>query len=93
MDNDYIQEWIADYNEEALLANGFEDALLGICERFGHGPVVAYDYQKCIDTLIHRDGMTHEEAEEYFEFNVLGAWMGEGTPVFITLQPKNSDHN
>jgi hypothetical protein len=28
--------------------------------------------------------MTNEEAEEYFEFNVQGAWMGETTPAFIT---------
>jgi hypothetical protein len=27
--------------------------------------------------------MTREEAEEYMDFNVLGAYMGEGTPVFI----------
>ena len=80
-----VLEWIADWNEEALLADGFEDAILGMCERFGNNPVVAYNYLKCIDILIQRDGMTHEEAEEYFSFNVLGAWMGNGTPVFVTL--------
>jgi hypothetical protein len=30
-----------------------------------------------------RDGMHEEEAEEYFEFNVAGAWVGHGTPVFV----------
>ena len=30
-----------------------------------------------------KDGMTDEEAMEYFEFNVVGAWMGEGTPIFL----------
>jgi hypothetical protein len=23
------------------------------------------------------------EAEEYFDFNIQGAWLGEGTPVFV----------
>ena len=28
--------------------------------------------------------MTYEEAVEYFEFNVIGAWVGEQTPMFLT---------
>jgi hypothetical protein len=28
--------------------------------------------------------MSREEAEEYFEFNILGAYVGEYTPVFIS---------
>jgi hypothetical protein len=68
-----------------LLADGFEDALMGLCTRFGGLRVAAYDRNKCIDILIKRDGMDWEEAEEYFQFNTEGAWMGEGTPVFITL--------
>jgi hypothetical protein len=31
------------------------------------------------------DGMSQEEAEEYFSFNVEGAWVGENTPLFATL--------
>jgi hypothetical protein len=27
--------------------------------------------------------MTYEEAMEYFDYNILGAWMGEYTPVYI----------
>jgi len=33
--------------------------------------------------MVARDGMTEEEAIEYFEFNVTGAWVGEGTPAFV----------
>ena len=51
--------------------------------KIGREPLVAYDYEKCISILIDRDDMTREEAEEYMDFNVLGAYMGEGTPVFI----------
>ena len=30
-----------------------------------------------------RDGMTHDEATEFFEFNVVGSWVGEETPIFL----------
>ena len=80
-----IREWLSGWNEEALLADGFEDAIVGICERFGAVAVVAYDRDQCIDILMDRDGMDHEEAVEYFDFNVVGAYVGDGTPVFLTL--------
>ncbi len=31
--------------------------------------------------------MSHDEATEFFEFNILGAWVGEGTPCFVKLLP------
>jgi hypothetical protein len=80
-----ITEWLLGHNEDALTADGFEDAFLGICEQFGRPPVAAYDLNACIKLLVERDGMSHEGAVEFFDFNVVGAWMGESTPVFVTL--------
>ena len=80
-----VQDWIIEYNEEALLADGFEEAFLGVSEVFGRPPLATYDRDKCIDILIQRDGMTYEEAVEYFDFNVRGAWVGESTPSYLTL--------
>ena len=80
-----ITEWLLRHNEDVLTADGFEDALLGICEQYGRPPVAAYDYDGCIKILVERDDMSREEAEEYFSFNVIGAWVGESTPVFVTL--------
>jgi hypothetical protein len=67
--------------EEMLLADGFDEALIGTARRLSGTLVAVYDRNKCIEILA-RD-MSPEEAEEYFEFNVEGAWMGEGTPIFI----------
>lgn len=68
---------------DLLLADGLEDAFLGIAMRFGQtGPISAYDYEKCLEILM-KDGMTRDEAIEYFEFNIIGAWVGDGTPIFI----------
>ena len=85
MENDQKLQWLADYNDEALTADGFDDAIMGIGERCGQPTLVAYDRAKCIQILIDRDGMDYEEAVEFFEFNTVGAWAGEGTPIFITL--------
>lgn len=73
---------IADYAPGALLADGFDDAILGVAERCGQPPLVAYDRCRCIDILVAQ-GMSREDAEEYFEFNVAGSWVGEQTPVWI----------
>lgn len=78
-----IREWIAEHNEEALLADGYEDAIIGVAERCGQPTLVVYDAVKCIQILIDRDGMTPEEASEFFAFNTLGSWMGEHTPLFL----------
>jgi hypothetical protein len=66
-----------------LLADGFDEAFVGTSYRFHDGPLATYDTQMCISILMTRDGMTEEEAQEFFDFNVLGAWVGEQTPVFL----------
>ena len=78
-------DWLIDHDEEILTADGFDYALIGVRERAGQPTIAMYDKDKCINLLIERDGMTEEEAEEYFYFNVVGAWVGEYTPCFVTL--------
>ena len=81
-----IQELVESYDSEMLTADGFDDAIIGVSERFGRSPVIAYDKDKCIQGLMDRDGMDYEEAMEFFDFNVIGAWVGDGTPEFITVK-------
>jgi hypothetical protein len=68
--------------EGLLFADGFDEAIIGVEERTC---VVAYDIDKIIEILM-RD-MTEDEAVEYFEFNILGAYVGEKTPVYIKKAP------
>lgn len=70
---------------QMLLADGFEGALLGYVEGFGQVPVALYDQEKCVEILQTRDGMTKEEAQEYFDFNIAGSYVGDKTPAFATL--------
>jgi hypothetical protein len=83
MNLDELNELLGE-DSEALLADGLDDAIIGVAERINLGPVVAYDVDKVVEILMERDGMTDEEALEYFYYNIQGAWMGEGTPIFIT---------
>jgi len=69
---------------EALYANGFEAALIGVGYQF-NTQLAVYDWDKCIAILMKRDHMSHEEASEFMDFNVTGAWVGKNTPVFIKL--------
>jgi len=71
------------YSEDKLLfADGFDDAIVGVSHQF-NSLSVAYDKDKCIDILMARDKMTRDDAEEYFNFNVINSWVGEHTPSFI----------
>ena len=78
------REKIQSFDGELLLLEPacFDEAIIGVTERAGGMTVVAYDRMTCIEILM-RDGMDRDEAEEFFEFNVCGAWMGDATPVFI----------
>jgi hypothetical protein len=78
------REEISEINPDALLCDGFDDAIIGMAERINLGPVVAYSVSKILNIMIERDGMTYEEALEYYEYNIVGSWMGENTPIFIT---------
>ena len=66
-----------------LNANGFDNALIGIGRRCGQEDILVYDFNKAVKILVNRDNMTEEEAVEYLEFNTVGAWVGDKTPMFV----------
>lgn len=70
-------------NPEALLADGLEPAYIGRTVNHHHAVVAVYDYDKCVEVLVQRDGMTDEEADEFLQFNTLGAYVGPNGPLFI----------
>ena len=73
----------------ALKADGLDDAVIGVTEHQpGRQVLVVYDVAKVLDILRKRDGMTNSEAREFFDFNIAGAWVGDGTPVFLNRIPR-----
>jgi hypothetical protein len=67
----------------ALTADGFEKALLGFLTCPDGVERAVYEMNKMEAILVVRDGMTWDEAEEYLEFNVYGAYVGPATPLFV----------
>lgn len=72
--------------DDIWLADGFERAFLGVVRLTSGLEVAVYDRAVCITVLVERDGMSEEEAEEYFDFNVAGAYIGEQTPLYLERQ-------
>ena len=59
----------------------FAEAFLGVTN--DDPPKAVYSEEKVLDVFVDRDGMTYEEAIDFFEFNVRGAYVGDQTPLFI----------
>ena len=73
-----VTEWST---EEILTADGFDEAIVGLARR-PNLIAAAYDVNKILQIMVD-GGMAPDEAREYFEFNVVDAWVGENTPVYI----------
>ncbi len=83
MDRAALDEYLESIGETVLLADGFEDAFIGLSQRINEPLTAVYSYEKMIDILVTRDDMEYEEAQEYLDFNVLGAWVGPQTPIIV----------
>ena len=70
--------------EGVLFADGYDEAFIGLGWRYHDGPVAVYDREKGVEVIM-AGGLGFEEALEYFEFNVVGSWVGDRTPVFMVV--------
>lgn len=78
------REELAELDDELLFMDGYDDCIIGICSRFGQENCVAYDREKVLQKHVE-EGMTYDEAVEFFEFNQIGAYVGSRTPCFIEV--------
>jgi len=67
--------------ETALVPDGFENCCIG-AEYGGDMPRLVFDAEMIIERLVE-DGLSYEEAHEYFSYNIDGAYMGHQTPLYI----------
>lgn len=73
-----IRKWVSELNEEAILWDGLDECIIGVST---DGKAV-YDIQKMI-AHFQTEGMSREEAEEWVDYNILYAYVGELTPIHI----------
>jgi hypothetical protein len=67
---------------DLVFAEGYDKAIMGIVYRDGV-PLVVYDTNAILRILCKRDEMWLEEAEEFFYYNIQGAFVGPRTPLFL----------
>lgn len=78
---------IDQYAEGAIMLDDLEDAIVGIVEDFGSpGKKILYSKRKILNILQERDLMTESEAEEFYDYNILGLYAGELNAVFLDLE-------
>ena len=74
-----LDEIISYYEEEQFLkVDGFDDTVIGVEQNSNR---LIYSVTRCLEILILQ-GMSLEEATEYFDFNVSGTYVGEKTPIW-----------
>lgn len=76
---------INQYAEGAIILDGLNSAIIGITQEFGNGPRILYSKNKILEILQERDEMTHSEAEEFYDYNILGLYAGEQNPIFLDI--------
>ena len=73
-----LEQIIKSFSEDEFLkADGFDEAVIGFEESSMR---LIYSVSKCLE-ILEKD-MSPEDAYEYFNYNVIGAYVGEETPIW-----------
>jgi hypothetical protein len=79
-----INDWLLANEESTILFDGLDDALLGLTYDTHVGSWRAiYSTELCLTICMERDGMSYDEAVEFFQYNISGGYHGSQTPLFI----------
>tara|TARA_R100001086_G_C11687746_1_gene217649 strand:+ start:173 stop:607 length:435 start_codon:yes stop_codon:yes gene_type:complete len=85
--SEYIEHMLRmDIMQGALTVDGHDNAIVGytaVWDKAGAEYVYVYSTERIILTLMDNDGMTEEEAWDYFSFNIEGAYMGSRQPLYL----------
>ena len=82
---EYFSQW--DEYEGTIFYDEFDAAFVGFACQFNVGPIVVYDQEKVIEILVANGDESedpYEDAMDHFGFNVIGQYVGERTPIFLT---------
>ena len=85
----YERRRIMEVNPDAILWDGFDEAIVGISE---DNRAVYNIYM--MESIMWRDNkkyITFEEASEWVQYNILQAYLGEDTPVHIWVIPEEEE--
>lgn len=78
-----INDQLLEMEESTLLMDGFDEAFIGFSRRINDPLLAVYSWEKMVNILIERDGMSYDDATEYIDYNCIGAYVGEQTPIIV----------
>jgi len=85
-DEEFRKQLIEEYDlPELLFMDDYDDCIVGVVESFGGKQAVCYDFEAVIHALRVREKMSEEDALEWWGYNMIGAYVGDHTPVFIRM--------
>ena len=85
----YERRRIMEVNPDAILWDGFDEAIVGISE---DNRAVYNIYM--MESIMWRDNkkyITFEEASEWVQYNILQAYLGDETPIHIWVMPTEEE--
>jgi len=83
---DRVRQWIDENEVTALFADGLDDAVIGITRDLSTGAYrVVYDTARVVQVLVNDKGLDYDEAVEHLECNIVAAYVGDSTPVWLFL--------
>jgi len=62
--------------------DGLDDAIIGVT---ASGNKIVYNADRIVALLSEQSDMSAEDALEFMEFNIIGLYAGEGTPIIVWL--------
>ena len=77
---------------EVLVMDGYDSCIVGLMHNVEKFPILCYDKDRVLDALAASftddppndpESDPYTMAVEWFDFNMIGAWMGNGTPCFL----------
>jgi hypothetical protein len=79
----FIEKNYPDHIENILLADGYDECLVGFTTNQAGNPIAVYDKQKMIKVIAKHLKSDDGEALEYFDYNIECAYVGEYTPKYL----------
>ena len=79
---DIRKELCEHFGDELLFADGYDNAIIGVCGGHDSGRV-AYSVTKMIEICAKELSVDPDEAAEWLEYNTFGAYVGENTPIYV----------
>ncbi|GAA0778449.1 hypothetical protein GCM10008908_35410 [Clostridium subterminale] len=74
---------LKEIDSNIITYDGLDSAIIGYCDIFNK-TIAIYNKDKVIEILMDKNNWTEDDAQEFYEYNIIGTYAGELTPGFFT---------